>query len=252
MIFRLHLHLDTTYFDEMMKWYNLPMSSYQDKQKKVIAALEKQIKANALTFSTVAPVTDYVNDPRICLTSVHFPQKSLIDQIQRQIIDPLQAIDPQHFYYPRDSLHLTIKNIRVINDPPHFTEEDVEKAQKIFSDVIPHHTRFSVYFYRLLLFPNNLALIGTTDPELDKLVLELDRKLTEAGIPDDKKYNNTQYFFSNMTLARFSDPSELFKKKVEEISQNLVFEPYIIDAVTLLTGNAVMKNRIELGRWSLT
>src|SRR5258708_36767392 len=191
---------------------------HKQKQIEVINSLEQQIKSNSMGFSTVAPVNDYENDTRICLTSVHLPHQQLITQVQDFLIKPLQQISPGYFFYPSDSLHMTIKNIRVINDPPHFTQEDIKKAKQVFTTVIPSHKKFHVYFYRLLLFPNNLALIGTTDPELDNIVQDLDNKLKEVGIPDDKKYMNAQYFFSNMTLARFNaPPSEEFLQKVKSL-----------------------------------
>lgn len=147
---------------------------------------------------------------------------------------------------------MTIKNVRVINDSPHFDEEDVQKAEKVFTETIPQHKKFNVYFSKLLLFPNNLALIGTTDEELDRIILDLDNKLTKAGIPDDKVYTNSQYFCSNMTLARFgTSPSEAFQQKVVELSESLKFKPYQVDSVTLLTCNAVLKNKQIRGTWEL-
>lgn len=147
---------------------------------------------------------------------------------------------------------MTIKNIRVINDPPHFTKEDIGMAEQAFESVVPHHKQFNVYFYRLLLFPNNLALIGTTGPELDSIVLDLDKELNEADVPDDKKYMNSQYFFSNMTLARFNNaPSEEFLHKVEELSQSLSFEPYTVDSVTLITCTAVFTKKNIIKTWKL-
>jgi len=147
---------------------------------------------------------------------------------------------------------MTIKNIRVINDPPHFNKDDIVKATKIFNEVIPQRQKFNVYFYRLLLFPNNLALIGTSDEELDGIILELDQKLKAQDIPDDKVYSNTKYFFSNMTLVRFNNnPSEEFKRKVEKLSASLKFDRYQVDSVTLVTCNAVFKNRKIIRTWSL-
>lgn len=226
------------------------MTSHQEKQIAVINGIEEQINNNTLNFSTVAPIEDYENDPRMCLTSVHLPGEALLTYIHK-IITSLQEIEPDYYYYPDDSLHITIKTIRVINDPPHFTQEDVLKAENVFSEVLTQHHKFAVYFYRLLLFPNNLALIGTTDPEFDSLFLDLDQKLADAGIPDDKIYNNSQYFFCNVTLARFSHASEAFKEQVAAISQTLVFEPYIVDSVTLLASNAVLKKRQIFNTWQL-
>lgn len=226
------------------------MTSHQQEQIMVIDTIEQQIRNNSLDVSTVSPVEDFENDSRICLTGVHLPKEGLLSQV-KNIISTLKEIEPTYYYYPDDSLHMTIKNIRVINDPPHFTSEDIAKGENVFSKIIPRHQKFNVYFYRLLLFPNNLALMGTTDPELDTIVLDLDKKLEKAGIPDDKKYNNAKYFFSNMTLARFPKFSDKFRRKVKEVSTALKFKPYLVDSVTLLTCNAVFKKRQIINTWNL-
>ena len=148
----------------------LRMNNHQLNQLKVIGQIEDQINSNSLSFTTVAPVDDYTNDPRMALTSVHFPNKDLIHKVQK-IISSLKEVEPDYYYYPDDSLHMTIKNIRVINDPQQFDDRDIFKVREVFSQVIPNHSRFDTYFYRLLLFPNNLALVGTTDSELDQIIL---------------------------------------------------------------------------------
>ncbi len=229
------------------------MTDHQLKQLKVIDELERQIKSNSLTFSTVTPVQDFDNDPRICLSSVHIPSQKLKEKIYNEIMTPLQRMLPeQHYYYSSSQLHMTIKSVRVINDPPHFTDNDIQKAKEVFSRTIPKHKKFNVYFFRLLLFPGNLALMGTTDPELDNIILDLDTSLKQAGVLDDKKYVNPKYFFCNMTLSRFTKPvSEEFKNKVEKLSNNLSFEPYNVNSVTLGTYNSVFKKRNDIATWEL-
>lgn len=218
------------------------MSLHQDKQIEIINQIEKQIKNNSLQATAVVPVKDFAIDNRICLTSVHFPKTQFIDLINRSIIDPLRAIFPDAYYYEPSSLHLTIKNIKTINDPPTFTPHDVEAAKDVLNRIIPNHSTFNIYPYRLLLFKNNLALISTTDEELDEIILHLDTELERSGIPDNKQYVNDKFFFSNMTLARFSTtPTDLFKEKVAEISSSLNLSSYCVDSVSLITGNAVMK-----------
>ena len=227
-------------------------SPHQEKQVEVINQIEEQVKSTYLGFSTVAPVENYEKDTRICLTSVHFPSQKLIAKVQDNLIKPLSQITSDIFYYPADSLHMTIKNIRVVNDPPHFTDQDKEKVKQVFTSVIPNHRKLQVYFYRLLLFPNNISLIGTTDPELDNIILDLDEHLNKVGIPDDKKYLNSQFFFCNMTLARFNNkPTREFIEKVKELSESLVFEPYIVDSVTLITCTAVFTKRNIIDTWKL-
>jgi 2'-5' RNA ligase len=230
----------------------MTLINHQREQQKVINKIADQINNNSLNFSTVSSVDDFVKDPRICLTSIHLPHRYLLDQVQQDLIEPLKKIEANFHYYPSDCLHMTIKNVRVINHPPHFSEEDVQNAERIFSETIPQHKKFNVYFYRLLLFPNSLALIGTTDEELDSVILDLDNKLTISCIPDDKVYTNSQYFFSNMTLARFNtSPSKAFRQKIVELSESLKFDPYQVDSVTLLTCNAVLKNKQLRGTWEL-
>ncbi len=225
---------------------------HQKKQIEVINNIENQIKSSSLNFSTVEPVHNYDDDPRLCLTGVHFPSQEFVEAIYQSFVIPLREISSNHYYYEKSSLHLTIKSVRVINDPPRFNVKDVEQAKKVFKEVIPKHQRFRVYFYRLLLFPNNIALMGTTDPELDEVILELDKKLKEANIPDDKKYTNSRYFFSNVTLARFNSPlSQDFIEKISELSSNIVIPPYTINSVTLVTGNASLKIRKIVGGWNL-
>jgi 2'-5' RNA ligase len=228
------------------------MSTYQQNQIVVINAIEKQIAENNLQFSTVARVENFDEDPRLCLTSVHFPSNSLIGAIQEQVIKPLQSIQPTHYYYPPESFHMTIKNIRVVQDPPDFTQNDIKKAESILAHIVPLHKKVPVYFYRLLLFPNNLALIGTTDESLDDLILDLDKELSANGIADNKKYTNSQYFFCNMTLVRFTDSlSEEFIQKVDVLSKKINIDPYVIDSVSLITSNAVMKKRTLVNAWQL-
>lgn len=228
------------------------MTDHQIQQIKVIDEIEKQIKNNSFTFSIVSSVDDFDNDSRMCLSSVHIPNEKLKAKVTNEIITPLKNIAPEQYYYSPNQLHMTIKSVRVINDPPHFTEKEIQTAKDVFSKVLPKHKKFDVYFYRLLLFPNNLALMGTTDPELDSIILDLDYVLKQAGVPDDKKYANSKYFFSNMTLSRFaSQISEKFRNKVEELSNNFSFEPCVVDSVTLGIYNPVFKKRHDIATWEL-
>ncbi|MFZ2026211.1 MAG: hypothetical protein WAV30_02940 [Microgenomates group bacterium] len=228
------------------------MNTHREKQIEIIQVIEEQVRADSLQATTVIPVADFENDDRICLTSVHFPAESFTDTVLQTITEPLRKLFPGTYCYPKESLHFTIKNIRVIANPPSFTEEDVQKAIHIFEQVVPQHTSFRICPYKLLVFKNNLALICTTDEELDRLILELDTKLSLSGIPDNKRYANSRYFFCNMTLMRFAlPPPESFLEKVKELSDNLPVSEYTIDSVNLLTGNAAMKKLQVQGEWKL-
>jgi 2'-5' RNA ligase len=226
-------------------------TAYQRGQLEVIDEIEQAIKSDNLNFSTVEKVADYESDPRICLTSVHFPRLEFIQKVA-QLISPLKELEPSAYFYPNTSLHLTIKNLRVIADPPSFDEEVVTKAQAVFERVIPQHHYFQAYYYRLLLFPNNLALIGTTDEELDRIIFDLVDELDREGIPDDKVYINDKYFFSNVTLCRFSQPiSSATRVKIEEISKKMKEFSYEINSVSLVTANATMNRLHQIQTWPL-
>lgn len=227
-------------------------SDHQKHQVGVIDKIENQIVKNSLNFSIVPPSKDLENDPRLCLTSVHIPHVEFLNKVQQKLITLLQKIDPDQYYYSLDSFHMTVKNVRIVHNPPNFNESDIEKAKKVFSGTIPNHKQFQVYFYRLLLFPGSVALIGTTDEELDKIIIDLDNNLREVELTDNKKYANDKFFFSNMNLVRFLKPiTREFKDKVFELSENLNLKPYKVDSVTLLTSNAVLQKRNIIGTWNL-
>jgi len=233
-----------------MNKYNTTL--HQHGQINNITKIEKQIQNNSLQFSTVSPINDYKNDPRMSLTSVHLLNRILVQTICKTLINPLKIIEPFHYYYSGDSFHMTIKNIKVVNNPPRFSSTEVKTVQNIYQQVIPKHKKFKVFFYRLMLFPNNLSLIGTTDPELDNIVLDLNSHLIKAGVPDDKQYVNSQYFFSNITLVRFTSKiNQQFIQKVNELSKNINFKPYEVDSVSLLSCNAVLEKQNIYHTWRL-
>lgn len=228
------------------------MDSHQQEQKKVIAEIERDVARDTVSFSTISRVENYELDKRMCLTSVHFPGDNLKNVITQQLISPLRDLQPDQYYYPPESFHMTVKNVKVVSDPPTYTSEDITRVREVFDSVVPRHKKFKVYFYKLILFPNNLSLIATTDKELDDLILDLDKELKGVGIFDDKKFNNDKYFFSNMTLVRFYNPVTTdFKEKVDDLSKNLDINDYIVDSVSLVTCNAVMKMRTIIQNWEL-
>lgn len=228
------------------------MTFHQQRQIEIINAIEQQVKSDSLQATTVEPVLDFDADKRMCLTSVHFPRSLFINDIYSAISLPLSQQFPGAYFYSPISLHLTIKNIRVISDPPTFSKNDVKRVEELFNVVIAKHKKFTIYPYRLLLFKNNLALMSTTDEELDSIIIELNSELLKIGIPDDKQYINSRYFFSNMTLARFSNrPSQDCIKMIEDISSHIKLKPYTVDSVSLITSNAVMKRLHEYKRWNL-
>ncbi len=84
----------------------MTVTTHQLKQKEVIDRIASQVSSKSLNFSTVSPVEDFANDPRTCLTGVHLPHQGLLDQVQRDLVDPLREIEPNFHYYPNDCLHI--------------------------------------------------------------------------------------------------------------------------------------------------
>lgn len=231
---------------------NHAVTEYQKGQLEVIRTIENQIENDTVSFSIVLPTENYDTDPRMALTSVHFPKPELITYVTSQLQEPLKKIAPEHYYYSPESLHLTIKNVRTTAEPRGYTPEEIEQTNHVFSQVLTHHKPFKAYFFRLLQFKLNLALVGTTDPELDSIILDLDKELDAAGVPDNKVYANKDHFFAMMTLLRFVDePTSTFQDKINELSSTISFPPYTIDTISLVTANAVMKKRTVIGEWKL-
>jgi hypothetical protein len=228
-------------------------TDFQKEQLQVIHTVEQQVQNNSLSFSTVQPVDDFERDTRMTLTGVHFLKSDLCGAIDT-LVQSLQTLEPEHcyYYYDHASLHTTIKNVHVVSDPPTYTHNDIESACAVFDRVVSRHHVFFAYYFTLILFPASLSLIGTTDPELDRLVLDLDATLRSHGIPDNKVYTNKDHFFSNITLVRFHhQPGEAFTEKVSELQSIISFDPYLVDSVSLVTGNAAMKQLTIINNWQL-
>jgi hypothetical protein len=53
-------------------------------------------------------------------------------------------------------------------------------------------------------------------------------------------------------LVRFHhQPGEAFTEKVSELQSIISFDPYLVDSVSLVTGNAAMKQLTIINNWQL-
>ena len=212
--------------------------TYRELQRQVV----KELRAGSehtLTASMIPVRPDYRTDPAMCLTSVSFVPEAMGRDIRRTIVEPLRAMEPEHHYYPPASMHITIKNIRSVHHPPQFTEEEIEKVNRLFRGLIPRHPSLAFSLEELVAFRTSVSLIGYCDERLKDLVLTLDAGLNEIGVPDDKRYVSSTVFFGNVTLCRFvRQPSGAFFGAVERMARIYTNE-LKVETIHLITCNSV-------------
>ncbi len=229
------------------------MNDYTIQQRKLIQHIKDNMQQAQTKMSIFEMKSDYENDNAISLTSVTLISKAITNIIVEKIIQPLQLIEPYHYYYATDLMHITIKNVRKMHKPPNFTEDDAQKVNNLFKEIIPHCPSFKFKFEGLVLFPTSFSLIGYCDETLRELVHALDKGLKEIGLSDDKKYISDTVFFGNMTLCRFTQaPSLLLQDKIRELESIYIGEMNVSE-INLVTCNVVChpKSRRIIGAYTL-
>jgi 2'-5' RNA ligase len=191
--------------------------SYRDHQRRIV----NQLRNGTASKASIVPMrAEHATDPAVCLTSVVFVPTEMGQQIYHTLVEPLQAIEPGHHYYRPEAMHLTIKNVRRINDPPRFTQADIHRVDQLFSRLIPRHASFFLSLEEVVSFATSAAMIGYSDERLGKLVQALDAGLKRIGLPDDKQYVSDTVFFGNVTLCRYGrQPSGQFFERLSQLAE---------------------------------
>ena len=215
------------------------MADYRKLQKQLVDRLRIGAERLDGQASVVPMQTDYRHDPATALTSVVFVPADLGREICQTIIEPLQAIEPEHYYYPPESLHLTIKNIRTVHYPPRFTTADTSQVDRLFRRILPQQQSFSIWLQELIPFSTSLALVAYRIERLPHLVQTLDAGLREIGLPDDRRYLSDQVFFGNVTVCRYVRPPSIKFLQAAEVMAHLYQRELRVEAVHLITCNAV-------------
>lgn len=213
--------------------------TYQEKQAELFQEIETSAKLGNQKSTIVDMVSDYENDNRISLASVAFLPETIVETISHKVVEPLKLADPSQYYYLPQSFHITIRNIRTVNNPPLFNNEDIEKVKAVFNEVIPKRKRFNFHLRGIFELPTSLAIKACSDELLKFLVQELGEGLERAGVPDNKKYASDEVFFGNTTICRFTtSPSDQLLKRVSELKDIEIGE---VEAriVSLITTNCV-------------
>jgi 2'-5' RNA ligase len=229
------------------------MSEYTLQQKSTVQQLKNRLEQGSGNLTVVEMRADYENDIEICLSSVVFAPDDLTQSISKRILEPLKSIEPEHFYYTSDLMHSTIKNVRTINNPPLFDEDDVAKAHQVFEQIIPQFPSFTLNWEDLTLFPTSVALIGYCNQTLQQLIQALDTGLTEIGIPDNKTYFSNTIFWGNLTVCRLRHPpGAAFRQRVKEL-ETIQLGEMPVTHIHLVTCNAVChpKTRKIIGTYPL-
>lgn len=201
-----------------------------------------------LDVSTVSTVGDFEKDSRMSLTMVYFLPEELKEKIQKNILEPLKRTDPFQYYYPLDALHITIQNVRVVADPPNFTEQDIDSLKKLASYMeIEEQGKLAIQLDGLFKMPTGISIKGYPNIHTQEFILKLRRKLLEIGVADDKKYLSPSIVINNTTLCRFyKPPNKEFLKTFEKI-KNINLGNIYVDRISLVSTNAVChKNKIKI------
>lgn len=213
---------------------------YQTKQYNLFEKIEKKFKNNKIPSDIVKKTDNYRNDQRICLTAVSFLPKQLSKQINTNLINPLQKYDPKQFFFLPESLHLTIKNIRTLNDPPLYNNQDIDNTIEVFDEVIKKHQVIKFQLKGLFELPTSLGIRAYCDEGLKNLVLNLDEALNKIGTPDNKKYASNEIFFGNITICRYTiDPNKKFINIINKFKKE-DFGEIQVQQISLITTNTAV------------
>lgn len=214
------------------------MIPFQRKQIALMRQMESRFTSGTTASSIVSMQSDYRNDNQLCLTCVSKIPKDVAVTIQTKILRNLSAIEPNFYYYPTESLHITIQNIRIINNPPHFGPSEIAKVARLLSEFIPQFEPFPFILSGLIRMPTSISVIALVTPAYDRCIKLLRKRLVSVGVADDKKYFSPDVIFANATICRYTHkPSEKFMQEVEKHSPEF-FGKMTAREVSLIETNA--------------
>lgn len=211
----------------------------REEQLAAIKQLEESSKQGKSLSTLVSSAPDFSVDKRRCLTAVYRIPNEIAEDIIRKVEQPLKQVDSRQYYYPPESLHMTVQNIRISSFPANFTEGDIRKVSSVFQKVVPHHQPISFEFVGLLEPPTSLSLIAVADENLMPLLQDLRPALEEAGVPDDKVYVSPRVYFGNTTICRYTtEPNQDFFETVKKL-KDVKVGTVTVDKIELVTTNPV-------------
>lgn len=221
-----------------IRYNSFMLTAYQKKQLELVRQMES-LAAAGISRSTIVPILkDYPRDPQRTLTSVVFLPVRFQRQLYIEVIQPLQKFEPDFYYYPLQSLHITIQNIRIAHFPGRYNKTDITKAQRVFRQVVPKHQNFNFHLYGAVALPTSASIIVLSSLTHHRLVWDLRRSLASAGLPDDKNYFS-EATFANCNICRFThEPGVKFHNFLRQQNQR-DFGQLLVKEISLIETNAV-------------
>lgn len=182
------------------------MTPYQQRQLALMRQMETSL-ASGSAASTIVPFqADYATDSQLALSLNASIPAETANIIQTKLIRPLRAIDPTQYYYPPESLHITFHSIRIIHDPPSYTEADIERSRTLLSRMAPSEGPFPFTLAGVFSLPTSVFVAALATPRYDAFIRRIRSAFTGAGIPDDKTYFTDELVFANTTICRYTHP----------------------------------------------
>lgn len=227
---------DMIWFVNMLQC--IPMTPFQQKQLDLMRQMESSL-ASGSRASTIVPLqADYATDTQMCLSVNSFVPSTIAAAIQAKLIEPLRQIDPAQYYYPNESLHITFHSVRIIHDPPTYTDQDIKTSHRLLTKFIPLEQPFPFILHGILSMPTSVSVIALIIPEYNRFIRKLRHLFVDSGIPDDKKYFSDEIVFANTTICRYTHkPSSEFLEKLKVLKDMYVGE-FVAKDVSLVETNA--------------
>lgn len=212
------------------------MTDYPSKQRVAFRKLEQQAGAGA---TVVAMSSDFEGDKRLCLTAACFVGPTLGSLISEKLIKPLREIEPHHYFYPVDSMHVTLRNVQTIADPPTFGDREIQLASEALRNCLVGENAFEISLQELFVMPTSLSVCGFSSDALQEIVDRMGLALESAGVPDNKNYSSDGIAFANVTFCRYSrQPGPAFLEAVET-ARDTHIGTLTVSAINLVVTNAV-------------
>ncbi len=215
------------------------MTEYQIKQAQMLQSIEDSFRNGEAPSTLVKMSNTFQTDQDHCLSNVVFVPELADHQNLRQLLTELKKVDLGQYFYPVESLHTTIKNVRTVHIPALFTEGDIEKISPVLREVASRYAPFEITWKGLLLLPTSVAVKGVSSEVFSEFVRELHQGLIDIGVPDNKKYASLDVFAHISTFCRYTHAPSSEWNEVLARFKDVEFGSRVVDSFSLVDCNAV-------------